>query len=237
MTTPTSETVAVTTPTAPTATTSVTVRRLLAATVVGAPLLVGVNSLFHPEVDMNGAGILAGAQTGPSGWFVVHIVAAIGAMLGVPAAFGLRSLVRDRGRRLAIAGLSLTLLAGPLLAMTFATEASLLRLAAADLEPSAALTLAEAYTRTPEFYAVGIAVMLGTLGSLLLSSSLIVSRSVPRAAAVTYLLATLATVAAVPGTPIGPIALVVSASVSVVFARQLLRAETSRPVAVPLTTA
>ena len=223
MTTATSQTAATITPPAPPATSSRSARRLLATTVVAAPTLIAINSLFHPEVDVSGAGFLAGAQTGPSVWFAVHIIAGIGAMLGLAAAFGLHGLVRGRGRRLATTGLGLTLLAAPLLAMSFAIEASLLRLAAAELDPTAALTLAEAYAATPEFYAIGIAVMLGTLGSLLLGLGLLASRSVPRAAAATYLLATIAATAGVPGTPVGPIAFVLIAGVSVVFARRILR--------------
>jgi hypothetical protein len=106
----------------------VTTRRLLAAAVVVAPLLIAINSLFHPEVELSGAGFLAGAQTDPSGWFVVHVVAASGALLGVPAAIGLHTLVRGSGRRIATFGGALTLLAGPILALGFASEASVLRL-------------------------------------------------------------------------------------------------------------
>ena len=197
-------------------------RRLLAGAVVVAPTMIGVNSLFHPEVDMTAVGILAGAVTDPTGWFSIHLVAAFGALLGVPAAFGLRTLARDRGRRLATAGAALTAIASPLLALAFAAEASVLRLAA-QMEPAAGLALAEAYTGTPEFYAVGGAVALGTLASLLMGAALLVSRTVPRWLAGTYVAAVLATLGAVPGTAIGPVAFGVMALASVGLAIRIVR--------------
>lgn len=197
-------------------------RRLLAATVVFAPALVGINSLFHPEVEMSGASIFAGAAADPSAWFVVHVVAALGALLGLPAAAGLRLLVRDRGRRLATTGLGLVMVGSPLLAMTFAAEASVLRLAA-GLDPSAGLALAEAYARTPEFYAVGAAVALSTLGSLLLGVALLASRTVPRWMAGGYLAGTVVSLAAIPGTLMGPMAFGLVALVSVGLATRLAR--------------
>jgi hypothetical protein len=198
-------------------------RRLLAAAVVGAPALIAVNALFHPAVELSGAGFLAGAQTAPTAWFIVHVIAAFGALLGVPAAIGLRTLVRDRGSRVATAGVALTVLASPTLALAFAVEASVLRLAVTSLDPSSALQLAQAYARTPELYAVGIAVMGGTLGSVLLGLGLLRSRTFPAALPAAYVISTLVTVAGAPGTPIGPIAFGVVAAVSVTFAARILR--------------
>jgi hypothetical protein len=198
-------------------------RRALALAVVGAPLLIAVNSVFHPEVDMTGAGFLAGAEAGAARWFAVHVVAAIGALLGAPAAVGLRTLVRHRGRRLATSGMALTLIAAPILALGFASEASVLRFAATELDPAAALVLAEAFTSAPEFYAIGIGVMVGTLGSLLLGLGLLTSRSVPPALPAIYLLATAATAAGAPGTALGPIAFGVVAVVSTALAVRIAR--------------
>jgi hypothetical protein len=196
---------------------------LLAATVVFAPALLGINSLLHPEVEMSGASIFAGAAADPSAWYVVHVVAALGALLGLPAAAGLRSLVRDRGRRLATTGLGLVMVGSPVLAMTFAAEASVLRLAA-GLDPSAGLALAEAYAQTPEFYAVGAAVALSTLGSLLLGTALLASRTTPRWMAGGYLAGTVVSLVAMPGTLVGPIAFGVIALASVGLAAQVVRA-------------
>lgn len=203
-------------------------RDLLAAAVVVAPALIAINSLFHPAVEMTGASILAAAASGPSAWFGVHVVAALGAVLGVPAAFGLRRLVQDRGRRLATAGLGLTVVGSPLLAMTFTAEASVLRLAA-GLERDAALALAEAYARAPEFYAVGAAVALTTLGGLLLGVAMLVGRSVPRWLAGTFVLATAATVVSAPGTVTGPVAFGVIAIVSIGLATRIRQGDHAAP--------
>jgi hypothetical protein len=54
-----------------------------------------------------------------------------------------------------------------------------------------------------------------------MGTALLVSQSVPRSLAATYLLATVATAAAVPGTPIGPISFGVITAVSVAFARRI----------------
>lgn len=198
------------------------VRRVLAVAIVGAPLLVAINSVFHPEVELSGASLLAGAQSDPGTWFTVHVVAALGAMLGVPAALGLRTLARDRGHRFVTVGTVLAVVGSPILAMAFVAEASVLRLAT-GIDPAAAASLAEAYTRTPEFYAVGVAVVLTTLGSLLIALGLLVGRAVPRPLVVAYLLANVATTAAVPGSPLGPIAFGAIALVSAGFARQVMR--------------
>lgn len=205
-----------------------TTRRLLAAAVVAAPTLIALNALLHPEVELSGASILAGASLDPSRWFAVHTVAAVGAMLGVPAAFGLRRLIAQRGRRLAHAGLTLVVLSSPILALTFAAEASVLRLAAAELDPTAALRLADAYARSPEFYAVGAAVAMTTLGGVLLGAALLVGREVPRWLAVPYLVATLATVAAAPGTLVGPVAFGLVAVVSIFLAARVVRPVATR---------
>lgn len=201
-------------------------RRALAATVVSAPALIGINSLFHPEVEMSGASILAGAAADPSTWFVVHLVAALGALLTLPAAAGLRLLVPGRRRRLATAGLGLIMVGSPVLAMAFGAEASVLRLAA-GLDPSAGLELAEAYARTPEFYAVGAAVALSSLGTLLLGMALLASRGVPRWMAAGYLAGTVISLLAVPGTPMGPAAFGVIALVSVGLAARIVRPSTA----------
>lgn len=197
-------------------------RRLLAAAVAVAPALIGLNSLFHPTVEMSGASIFAGSAADPSAWFVVHVVAAVGALLGLPAAVGLRTLVHDRGRRLAATGVTLVAVGSPLLAMAFAAEASVLRLAT-GLEPSAGLALAEAYAGAPEFYAVGAAVALSTLGSGLLGLALIVGRTVPRWMAAGYLGGTVVSLLAAPGTPMGPLAFGVIAVVSIGLAARIVR--------------
>lgn len=182
---------------------------LLAVAVVAQPLLIAVNAVFHPTVDMSGEGLLNGTLEGAGTWYAVHLIAAVGALLGIPAAVGLRRLVRDggRGRRLANVAMSAWFLAGGLLAMGFATEASVFRLAAtAGIDRSDAVVLADAYAGTPEFYAIGIGAALATLAGVLFAIALLRDGSVPRWMPWTLLVGTLVTVAAAPGTPIGPIA-------------------------------
>lgn len=193
-------------------------RTLLAAAVLGAPILIGLNSTFHPDVEFTAESFLAGAESGPTAWFLVHTIAACGALLGIGAAIGLRTLVRDRGRRLATAGLTATVIGAPVLAMAFAIEASVLQLAASALEPDAAIELAEAYVERPEYYVIGAAVALTTLGGMLIGLALVISRVVPRWQSVTFVGATILTALAPPGTLVGPIAFGAVSFVSVFFA-------------------
>lgn len=197
--------------------------RLLAAAVLGAPVLLSINSAFHPSVDITARSLLDGAESGPTQWYVVHMVAALGAMLGVAAALGLRTLVVGRGRRLATVALGLTAVGAPLLAMSFAIEASVLELAATSLDERAALELAEGYVESPDFYAVPVCIALITLGSLLMGISLVLSRAVPRWQSVSLCVATVATALAAPGTPVGPIAFGTVSVVSVFLALEVAR--------------
>jgi hypothetical protein len=173
---------------------------------------------------MSGAGIFAGAAADPSAWYVAHVVAALGALLGLPAAAGLRCLVRDRGHRLATTGLGLVMVGSPVLAMTFTAEASVLHLAA-GLDPSAGLALAEGYTQSPEFYAVGAAIALSTLGSLLLGTALLAGRGASRWMVGGYLAGTVVSLVAVPGTVVGPSAFGVITLASVGLAAQVVRTQ------------
>ena len=201
---------------------TVLIRRCLAAAVAIQPLLVGVNALFHPDVDISAASLLAGAATGPTRWFVVHVIAATGALLGVGAVLGLRTLVTFRGRNLATAGVVVGLVGSALLSMAFAAEASVLRLAAV-LDPGAGLAVAEAYVSTPEFYVVPVGVLLSTVGTLLLAAALLVAGGVPRWQPVALLIGGLGSLAAVPGTLLGPIAFAIVFVASVGLARRIMR--------------
>jgi hypothetical protein len=195
-------------------------RRLLAAAVLGAPVLLSINSAFHPKVDITAESLLEGAVSGPNQWYGVHMVAALGAMLGVAAAVGLRTLVVGRGRRLATVALGMTVLGAPLLAMSFAIEAAVMRLAT-ELEPGAGLALAEGYVDAPDFYAVPVAIALVTLGSLLMAVALVLSRVVPRWMSLTLCVATVATALGAPGTPVGPVAFGTISVVSVFLALEI----------------
>jgi hypothetical protein len=211
-------------PAAPPAARSGTARRLLAAAVIAQPLLIGVNATFHPEVEMTAAGLLAGAAADPTRWYLVHLIAAVGAALGAVAAVGLRTLITDRGRRAGNVAVGAAALGAVVLAITFGAEASLFRsVTVAGVDPAAALAVADVYASAPEFFAIPVGVLASTLGGLLMGAALIAARSVPRWAAVTFLGGSVVTLAAVPGTPVGPIAFGIVAVASAVLARYVAR--------------
>lgn len=211
-----------------------TTRRLLAAAVVAQPLLIAVNALFHPPVDITGSGLLAGAAAGPTAWFAIHVVAALGALLGGPAALGLRTLVAGSPKRLASAGVAVAFVGSVVLSLSFATEASVLRLAATALDQAEAVPLAEAYTRTPEFFAIPVGVFAGVLGGVLIGVALLAGRSVPRWQPVVYLLGTLASLTAGPGSPVGPMAFATIAVASAAMAARIVRVPEPVPTPTPV---
>lgn len=206
--------------------TSAPVRRLLAVALVAQPLLVGVNATFHPEIEFTAAGILSGAGDGATRWYVVHLIAALGAALTVPAVLALRSLVRERGRRVANIGVGAGVLAAVVLTMAFAIEGSVLRLAVTSgLDLTDQLTLAEAFLEAPEFLAVPVGVVAFTLAGVLLASALLAGRVVPTWQAALYLVGMLATLAGAPGTPVGPIAFLIVTVAAGILARHVTRGE------------
>ena len=208
-------------------------QRLLAVAVVVQPLLIAVNSVLHPPVEMSGHGLLHGAAQSPGTWFAVHLTAAVGALLAAPAALGLWTLVVGRWRRLATIGVALSGVAATLLALGFAAEASVLRLAAvADIGEDAALTLADAYVRSPESYLIPAGFLGVVLGSLCLGVGMLLARSVPRWQALGYLLGVVAGVVAAPGTVAGPVSSAVVIAASTFLGARIWRYAPTRDVAV-----
>jgi hypothetical protein len=204
---------------------STPVRRLLAAALVAQPLLVGINATFHPEMEFTAAGLLAAAAGGPTTWYVVHLVAALGALLTVPALLGLRTLVSERGRRVADLGVAAGVVAAALLGIAFGIEASVLRLAVTSgLGAGGQLAVAEAFITAPEFFAVPVGVLAFTLGGLLLATALLAARAVPRWQAILYLVGMLATLGGAPGSPLGPIAFGVVTVAASVLSVHVVRA-------------
>lgn len=200
--------------------------RLLAAALVAQPALLGVNALFHPDVDLDGASILAGAAEGPTRWYLVHLVAALGAACGVPVAMALRRLVTARGRALADVAVVAAVVGSVLLAVAFLTEASTFRLLAeGDVPHAAAVALADDYTGTPEFFAVGVGFLFAVVATLLFVAALLRSRTVPRWMPALLLLGTVATSASPPGAPVGPIGFAVVAVAGAGLAGELRRRE------------
>lgn len=203
---------------------SPSVRRTLAAAVVAQPLLIGLNATFHPDIELTGAGILSGAATNPGNWYAVHLVAALGALLTIPAVFGLRTLINERGRRVANLGVAAGILAGTVLPAAFSIEASVVRLlVTSDLDPTGQQAIAEAYVASPESFAVPVGVLAFTLAGLLLATALLAARAVPRWQAVLYLVGILATLGAAPGSPLGPIAFGVVTIAAAFLARHVAR--------------
>lgn len=212
--------------------TGTTVRRLLAAAIVLQPLLVGVNAVFHPAIQFNAAGILAGAVESATTWYVVHMVAALGALLTIPAVIGLRTLVRERGRRVAGIGVGAGIVAGATLAIAFGIEASVMRVTVdSGLDRPVALAITQTFLDAPEFFAVPIGVLAFVLGGVLLAAAMLAGKVVPRWQAGLYLAGMLASLGGTPGSPLGPIAFAVVTIAAVSLARHVARGDSEQPAA------
>jgi hypothetical protein len=199
-------------------------RRFLATAVVIQPLLVGVNATFHPEVELTGAGLVAGAAGNPTGWYILHMVAAVGALLIAPAILGLRILIDQRGRRVANLGVGVGFLAAMVLAIAFASEASALRLAVtAGLDEAGTLAIGNAFMQTPEAFGVPVGAAAFALSAVLMASALLAAGSVPRWQAILFLVGVVSTLAATPGSPVGPIAFGIVTIASAFLAGHVIR--------------
>lgn len=212
---------------------SKTTRRLLAVAIVLQPLLVGLNALFHPAIEFTASGILAGAAESATTWYAVHMIAALGALLTIPAVLGLRTLVRERGRPVANIGVGAGIFAGAILGIAFGIEASVMRLAVSSgLDRPSALALSETLMGSPESFAVPVGVVAFVLGGILLAAALLAGRVVPRWQAGLYLIGTLATLAGAPGSPLGPIAFAIVTVAAVFLAGHVTRGD-AEPSLVP----
>jgi hypothetical protein len=198
------------------------VRRRLAVVLGLQPLLLTINALFHPEVDIEGASFLEAVSAGSTRWYVVHLVAALGAVLWVPAAFGVGQLITGGYRRSTTAAMSAVMAGSALLALGFVTEGSFFRLLAhAAIDETAALTLAEGFLETPEFFSIMPGFGLAAIGTATLAVVLLRQGAAMRWHALTYALGIVVSAISPPGSPIGPLALAVATVAAIGMARHL----------------
>ena len=204
---------------------------LLALAVGGAPVLQMSNFLTHPEVPATGAGLLELVARDPGGWFRIHAVAGASAVLSIVAAVALASLVRSRGAVLATVGATLAALGGGMLAIAFGAEAHLVSLAAnPSLDRAAMTALVDLEPASPATALLMAGFPVAGIGSLLLAVALLRSRSVPRWMPALVLLGLVASLAASPGSHIGPVLLAPAVIGYLALAREVVRAARRSPV-------
>lgn len=185
------------------------------------PLLLAANAFYHPEVDIEGASFLEAVREGPTEWFVVHLVAALGAVLWIPAAFAMRRLAGDASRRLSTLALASVVAGATMLAAGFIIEGSVFRLIAeADIGDAAALTLADDFLDTAEFIAILPGFGLSLAGVALITAILVRQRRSAGWHALAYLVGFVVSAVSPPGSPVGPLALVVATVAAIGMARQ-----------------
>lgn len=181
-------------------------RVLLAVAVAAAPLVQLAGIVPHPELPDDAAATVAVVAADPDGWFRMHLLSAVAAVLFVVTALALASVVRARGAWLATCGAALMVLGGGALAIGFGAEAHLLSVAA---DPSLDRNAVVALARLEEDSAAVSLLMAGFplfgLGTMLLMAGLIRSRAVPRWQPVLVLVGTFTSFAAAPGSAIGPL--------------------------------
>lgn len=197
-------------------------RVLPAAVVVLWPLLLVGNAFGHPEVELTTESYLAAASDGPWQWYAVHLVAAAAALLTIPSAFIVRSLVPGRGRRCATAAAAVAVAGGVALAVAFSIEAGVMRVAT-ELERDAALAVTDEHLASPEAYLVPVGILGTAVAVVLLAVALVLARAIPTWQAVLYGVGAGTTLApASPGTVVGSVGFVLLAVASVFVARRVL---------------
>lgn len=182
-------------------------RRLLLALAVGAaPLLQMAGMVPHPELGQTAAQTLALVAADPDEWFRIHALAAAAAALSIVASLALASLVRGRGAAFATTGAALSVLGSSGLVFAFAAEAHLWSLAGdPSLDPAAVVPLLALEQGSPAADLLLVSFPFVGLGSLLLMSGLLRSRSVPRWQPALVVVGSLTSIAATPGLAIGPL--------------------------------
>jgi hypothetical protein len=181
-------------------------RVLLAATVAAAPTLQIIGMLWHPAVAEHGADQLAIVATDPGRWSGTHLVAAVASGLYVLAAVALAALVRARGAVLATLGAVLSVAGGITLAIAFGAESHLLSVAAdPSLDRTAMAQLAELEHSSPAAALIMTGLPLIGLGQILLAAGLLRSRVIPRWQPALVLIGLVSSLAAAPGSLVGPV--------------------------------
>lgn len=208
-------------------------RALLALAVAAAPLVQLVGILPHPELGDTDAQTLAVVARDPGQWFLIHLLSASAAVLFVVAALALASLVRGRGAALATTGATLVVLGGGALAIAFGAEAHLLSLAAdPSLDRAAMVALAELEPDSPAVAVLMAGFPLFGLGTLALMAGLIRSGVVPRWQPVLVVVGTLTSIAAAPGSELGPLLFAPSVAGYLALAISVARPSVAQPEAV-----
>lgn len=206
-------------------------RALLALAVAAAPLAQLAGMLPHPALPETPAATLALVAEDPSGWVRMHLLSAAAAALSVVAALALASLVRQRGAGLATAGAVLGVLGGSALAIAFGAEAQLWSLAAdPSLDRSGMVQLVALEESSPLLTLLLVGFPLVGLGTLLLMSGLLRSDAVPRWQPALVLVGTVISVAAAPGSAIGPLLFVPAVVGHLALAHSVWRGARRAPV-------
>lgn len=197
-------------------------RRWLAIALAVQPLLLTVNAVFHPQVEIEAASFLEAVRGASTRWYIVHLVAALGAVLWVPAAFAMRQLIADGHERLLTLALTAVAAGSTILALGFAIEGAVFRLMAqADIGDAAAHTLADDFLGTPEFLSILPGFVLSAAGIALLTTILLHQRSAVRWQALAYVSGVITSAVSPPGSPIGLVGLAVVTVAAIGMARHV----------------
>ena len=173
-------------------------RMLLATALVLQPLVLLAAQTLHPAVEQDARSYADAVAEDPTRWALVHVLAVVAGLLFVPAAIGIASFARERGRRFAVAGVAAAAVSAVALAIGFGLEARLSATIDAAGGPENVRAAAEWVDAWPAVVLVA-GLLAFVVAVLLLATAVVRARTLPLWVPALMLLGAVASIALPPG--------------------------------------
>lgn len=173
----------------PVRTPSTGARRGPAAALAGGALLAGVALSMHLRGGVDDVAFVRRVEDAPQAWLTGHVLMAVGGLLLLIGLLAVPSLVRGRGRRVVLVGTTLSAVGAAATALGDFAHGALAYVLIGDVSAEESLAIQEQFFTQPLLAAAAMPGMLLPLGLLVIACGLLLSRAVPRSAAVLVLVA------------------------------------------------